>query len=142
MTKKSKNVKALDVLLDGGVITQSEYDRFVKRHNKAEAKAAEQLLVVGLSQEVQAYVTPGVQYKISDLVKEVMFIQAPCHGYKETADERKFRDGVAKPRMIKALELLNAEVHGSGAQTRYSIGEVEAAVIETVETEEVQTEES
>jgi len=130
------NVKALDLLLSGEVITQSEYDRFVKRHTRAEAKKTESLLVVGLSQEVQAFVTPGVQYKISDLVKEVMLIQAPCHGYKETADERKFRDGVAKPRMIKALEMLGAEVHGSGAQTRYSIGEVEAAVIETVETEE------
>lgn len=130
------NVKALDVLLAGDVITKSEYDRFVKRHARAEAKKTEQLLVVGLSQEVQAFVTPGVQYKISDLVKEVMQILAPCHGYKETADERKFRDGVAKPRMIKALELLGAQVHGSGAQTRYSVGEVEAAVIETVETEE------
>ena len=130
------NVKALEVLLAGDVITQSEYDRFVKRHARAEAKAAEQLLVVGLSQEVQAFVTPGVQYKISDLVKEVMQILAPCHGYKETADERKFRDGVAKPRMIKALELLGAEVHGSGAQTRYSIGQVESAELEPVQTEE------
>jgi hypothetical protein len=64
-----------------------------------------------------------VQYKISDLVRGVMGIQAPCHGYQETAEERKFRDGVAKPRMIAALELLGASKYGAGAQTRYSFGE-------------------
>ena len=126
------NMKALTNLLVEGILTQNEFDRFEKRIQKAEAKAAEHLLVVGLSQEVEAFVQPGVQYKISDLVLGVMFIKAPCHGYKETADERKFRDGVAKPRMIAALELLGADKHGTGAQTRYSIGQAEAAELEPV----------
>jgi len=126
------NLKALTTLLTEEVITQSEFDRFEKRIQRAEAKAAEHLLVVGLSQEVEAFVTPGTQYKISDLVLGVMFIKAPCHGYKETADERKFRDGVAKPRMIAALELLGADKHGTGAQTRYSLGTAEAAELEPV----------
>ena len=126
------NMKALTTLLVEGVLTQSEFDRFEKRVLRAEAKAAEQLLVVGLSQEVEAFVQPGVQYKISDLVLGVMFIKAPCHGYKETAEERKFRDGVAKPRMIAALELLGADKHGAGAQTRYSLGQAEAAELEPV----------
>jgi len=120
------NLKALTSLLVEGVLTQSEFDRFEKRVIKAEAKAAEHLLVVGLSQEVEAFVTPGTQYKISDLVLGVMSIKAPCHGYKETAEERKFRDGVAKPRMISALELIGADKHGTGAQTRYSVGTAEA----------------
>ena len=126
------NLKALTTLLVEEVITQSEFDRFEKRIIRAEAKAAEQLLVVGLSQELEAFVQPGVQYKISDLVLGVMEIKAPCHGYKETAEERKFRDGVAKPRMIAALELLGADKHGAGAQTRYSLGQAEAAELEPV----------
>jgi hypothetical protein len=126
------NMKALTELLVSEIISQAEFDRFEKRIQRAEAKAAEHLLVVGLSQEVEAFVQPGVQYKISDLVLGVMFIKAPCHGYKETADERKFRDGVAKPRMIAALELLGADKHGTGAQTRYSIGQAEAAELEPV----------
>ena len=126
------NMKALTNLLVEGVLTQSEFDRFEKRVQRAEAKATEHLLVVGLSQEVEAFVTPGTQYKISDLVLGVMFIKAPCHGYKETAEERKFRDGVAKPRMIAALELLGADKHGTGAQTRYSLGTAEAAELEPV----------
>jgi len=120
------NLKALTSLLVEGVLTQSEFDRFEKRVQRAEAKAAEQLLVVGLSQELQAFVTPGTQYKISDLVLGVMEIKAPCHGYSETPAERKFRDGVAKPRMIAALELIGADKHGAGAQTRYSVGTAEA----------------
>ena len=126
------NIQSLRALLVSEIISQAEFDRFEKRIQRAEAKAAEHLLVVGLSQEVEAFVQPGVQYKISDLVLGVMFIKAPCHGYKETADERKFRDGVAKPRMIAALELLGADKHGAGAQTRYSIGQAEVAELEPV----------
>ena len=126
------NLKALTTLLVEEVITQSEFDRFEKRIQRAEAQAAEHQLVVELSQKVQAFVTPGTQYKISDLVLGVMEIKAPCHGYKETADERKFRDGTAKPRMIKALEVLGADKHGTGAQTRYSIGQAEAAELTPV----------
>ncbi len=52
-----------------------------------------------------------------------MGISAPCHGYRETKEEQKHRDGVAKPRMLAALEILGASKYGSGAQTRYSFGE-------------------
>ena len=44
-------------------------------------------------------------------------------GYKETKEEQKYRDGVAKPRVLAALEILGASKYGSGAQTRYSFGE-------------------
>ena len=73
--------------------------------------------------ELQAFMVADVQYKISDLVRGVMGISAPCHGITETPEQRKFRDGTAKPRMIAALELLGASKYGSGAQTRYSFGE-------------------
>ena len=138
------NLKALTTLLIEEVITQSEFDRFEKRIQRAEASAAEHQLVVELSEKVQAFVTPGTQYKISDLVLGVMEIKAPCHGYNETPEERKFRDGTAKPRMIKALELLGASKHGVGAQTRYSVGEASAELVPVteVETEVEPTEEA
>ena len=120
------NMKALTTLLVEGVLTQSEYDRFEKRVAKAVAAAEKAQLVADLAPQVEAFMVPGTQYKISDLVLGVMEIKAPCHGYAETAEERKFRDGVAKPRMIAALELLGADKHGAGAQTRYSFGTAEA----------------
>jgi hypothetical protein len=125
-------MKALTTLLAEGVLTQSEFDRFEKRVAKAVAAAEKAQLVADLAPEVEAFMVPGTQYKISDLVLAVMEIKAPCHGYDETADERKFRDGVAKPRMIAALELLGADKHGAGAQTRYSLGQAEAAELTPV----------
>ena len=126
------NMKALTTLLVEGVLTQSEYDRFEKRVAKAVAAAEKAQLVADLAPQVEAFMVPGTQYKISDLVLAVMEIKAPCHGYAETAEERKFRDGVAKPRMIAALELLGADKHGAGAQTRYSFGTAEAAELTPV----------
>ena len=126
------NMKALTTLLVEGVLTQSEFDRFEKRVAKAVLAAEKAQLVADLAPEVEAFMVPGTQYKISDLVLAVMGIKAPCHGYDETADERKFRDGVAKPRMIAALELLGADKHGAGAQTRYSLGQAEAAELTPV----------
>ena len=119
------NLNALSTLLAGGVITQSEHDRFEKRIQRAEAKAAEAQVVADLVPELEAFMVAGTQYKISDLVLGVLGIKAPCHGYQETADERKHRDGVAKPRIIAALDLLGATKAGAGAQTRYSFGEAE-----------------
>ena len=116
---------ALSTLLAGGVITQSEHDRFEKRIQRAEAKAAEAQVVADLVPALEAFMTAGVLYKISDLVLGVLGIKAPCHGITETAEQRKFRDGTAKPRTIAALELLGATKIGSGAQTRYSFGEAE-----------------
>ena len=126
------NMKALTTLLVEGVLTQSEYDRFEKRVAKAVAAAEKAQLVADLAPQVEAFMVPGTQYKISDLVLGVMEIKAPCHGHSETAEERKFRDGVAKPRMIAALELLGADKHGAGAQTRYSFGTAEAAELTPV----------
>ena len=126
------NMKALTTLLVEGVLTQSEYDRFEKRVAKAVAAAEKAQLVADLAPQVEAFMVPGTQYKISDLVLGVMEIKAPCHGHSETAEERKFRDGVAKPRMIAALELLGADKIGAGAQTRYSLGTAEAAELTPV----------
>ncbi len=126
------NMKALTELLLSDIISQSEFDRFEKRVAKAVAAAEKAQLVADLAPQVEAFMVPGTQYKISDLVLAVMEIKAPCHGYAETAEERKFRDGVAKPRMIAALELLGADKHGAGAQTRYSFGTAAAAELTPV----------
>ena len=91
----------------------------------AAAKAAEAAVIADIVPQLEAFMVAGTQYKISDLVLGVLGIKAPCHGYQESADERKFRDGVAKPRIIAALELLGATKSGNGAQTRYSFGEAE-----------------
>ena len=113
----------INSLLCNGIISEAEHTRIQKRIQKAEAQAAEAQVVADLVPELQAFMVADTQYKISDLVRGVMGIQAPCHGYKETKEEQKFRDGTAKPRMIAALELLGASKYGSGAQTRYSFGE-------------------
>ena len=113
----------LSSLLCNGIITESEYTRIQNRIVKAEAKAAEAQVIVALVPQLREFMIADTQYKISDLVRGVMGISAPCHGYAETASERKFRDGVAKPRMIEALALLGASKYGAGAQTRYSFGE-------------------
>jgi hypothetical protein len=126
------NMKALIELLSSDIISQAEFDRFEKRVAKAAAAAEKAQLVADLAPQVEAFMVPGTQYKISDLVLGVMEIKAPCHGYAETAEERKFRDGVAKPRMIAALELLGADKIGTGAQTRYSLGQAEAAELTPV----------
>ena len=117
------NLKALTTLLAGGVITESEFARFERRVAKAQAAAAEQAEIQALVEPLREFMEADVQYKISDLVLGVLGIKAPCHGYQETAEERKHRDGVAKPRIIGALEILGASKYGSGAQTRYSFGE-------------------
>ena len=126
------NITALNNLLSADIISQSEFDRFEKRVAKAVATAEKAQLVADLAPQVEAFMVPGTQYKISDLVLGVMEIKAPCRGHSETAEERKFRDGVAKPRMIAALELLGADKVGAGAQTRYSLGTAEAAELAPV----------
>ena len=131
----------LSSLLCNGIISLEEHSRMKKRIIKAEAKAAEAQVVANLVPELQAFMVADTQYKISDLVRGVMGISAPCHGYKETKEEQKHRDGVAKPRMIAALELLGASKYGAGAQTRYSFGEA-APEFETNTADEEQSEES
>jgi hypothetical protein len=113
----------LSSLLCNGIISLEEHSRIKNRILKTEAKEAEAQVVVSLVPQLREFMVADTQYKISDLVHGVMGISAPCHGYVETASERKFRDGVAKPRMIEALTLLGASKYGAGAQTRYSFGE-------------------
>ena len=130
----------LSSLLCNGIISLEEHSRMKKRIIKAEAKTAEDQVVAALVPQLRETMVPDVKYKISDLVRGVMGISAPCHGYKETKEEQKHRDGVAKPRMIAALELLGASKYGAGAQTRYSFGEA-APEFETNAADEEQSEE-
>ena len=113
----------LSSLLCNDIISLAEHSRMKKRILKAEAQAAEAAEIQALVEPLREFMVADTQYKISDLVLGVLGIKAPCHGYQETADERKHRDGVAKPRIIAALEILGASKYGSGAQTRYSFGE-------------------
>ena len=113
----------LSSLLCNGIISEAEHTRIQKRIQKAEAQAAEAAEIQALVEPLRDFMVADTQYKISDLVLGVLGIKAPCHGYAETADERKYRDGVAKPRIIGALEILGASKYGTGAQTRYSFGE-------------------
>ena len=116
-------ISNLNSLLCNGIISEAEHTRMKKRVLKAEVKAAEDQVIADLVPQLRETMVPDVKYKISDLVLHVLGIQAPCHGYKETKEEQKYRDGVAKPRIIAALEILGASKYGSGAQTRYSFGE-------------------
>lgn len=112
------NIRSLAV---NGIISDAEATKLIRKVEKQVADAAEAVMVTELATQLTAFVQPGIEYKISDLVKEVMGISAPCHGYKETKDEQKFRDGVAKPRMKAAIASLGdfVSIKGSGAQTRY-----------------------
>lgn len=114
-------ISNINSLVHNGIISDAEAARMRKRVLKAEQAFIEGEIVATLAAQLTAFVQPGIEYKISDLVKEVMGISAPCHGYKETKDEQKHRDGVAKPRMKAAIESLGdmVTIKGSGAQTRY-----------------------
>ena len=116
-------ISNLNSLLCNDIISLAEHRRMKNRILKAEAKAAEEQVIADLVPQLQAFMVADMQYKISDLVLGVLGIKAPCHGYQETKEEQKHRDGVAKPRIIAALEILGASKYGSGAQTRYSFGE-------------------
>lgn len=111
----------LNSLLCNDCISESEHKRIKSRILREEATREEAVIVAELTTNLTAFAAPGVAYAISDLVKEVMGISAPCHGYKETKEEQKHRDSVAKPRMKAAIESLGDMVStsGSGAQTRY-----------------------
>jgi len=114
-------ISNLNSLLCNGCISEAEHKRIKTRILKEEAAREEAAIVAELTTNLTAFAQPGVAYAISDLVKEVMGISAPCHGYKETKEEQKHRDGVAKPRMKAAIDSLGdmVTVTGSGAQTRY-----------------------
>ena len=130
------SIQSLTSLLARGIITQSEFDRFEKRVNRAQAVAAEAAEIQALVEPLREFMTADVQYKISDLVLGVLGIKAPCQGYQETKEEQKYGDGVAKPRILAALEILGASKRGSGAQPRYSFGEVAPQLYTNGEEEE------
>ena len=116
-------ISNLNSLLCNGIISEAEHTRMKNRVLKAEAKAAEDQVIADLVPQLRETMVPDVQYKIADLVLGVLGIKAPCHGHQETKEEQKYRDGVAKPRILAALEILGASKYGSGAQPRYSFGE-------------------
>ena len=117
-----------------GIISDAEAGKLIRKVEKQEAAAVEEAVVAEVAAALTAFVQPGIEYKISDLVKEVMGISAPCHGYKETKDEQKYRDGVAKPRMKAAIESLDdmVSITGSGAQTRYLFNGETPEVVEAM----------
>jgi len=108
-------------LVHNGLMTEAEaakYRRRLDRKVQAQEQAAKVLALVPKAKE---FMTPGVQYSISDLVLGLMDIKAPCHGHKETKAEQKYRDGVAKPLVKAVLEHIGAQAVGSGAQTKYMV---------------------
>ena len=108
-------------LVHNGLMTQAEANKYRNRLNRqvqAEEHAAK---VKALEPKAKEFMTPGVQYSISDLVLGLMDIKAPCHGYAETKQEQKFRDGVAKPLVKAVLEHIGATPVGTGAQTKYMV---------------------
>ncbi len=108
-------------LLNEGLITQKEYDTIASRLEKFKDRHAEVIKTDQVRFELEAFMVPGTEYKISDLVLGVSGIKAPCHGYKETVGEAKHRNGTVKPRFKRALEILGAITVGTGAQTRYVV---------------------
>ena len=114
-------ISNLNSLLCNDIISLAEHSRMKKRILKAEAQAAEAAEIQALVEPLREFMTADMQYKISDLVLGVLGIKAPCHGIKETEEQRKHRDGIVKPRVKRALELLEAQSSGTGAQTVYFI---------------------
>jgi len=108
-------------LVYNGLMTQAEANKYRNRLNRqvqAEEHAAK---VKALEPKAKEFMTPGVQFSISDLVLGLMGIKAPCHGYAETKQEQKYRDGVAKPLIKAVLEDMGATTVGTGAQTKYMV---------------------
>ena len=107
-------------LLNEGLITHKEYETIATRLEKHKAREAEVIKTDQVRIELLAFMKPGTAYKISDLVLATG-VKAPCHGIKETEEQRKHRDGTVKPRVKRALGLLGAQSSGTGAQTVYFI---------------------
>ena len=119
-------------LLNEGLITHKEYDLIASRLEKAKAREAEAIKTDQVRLELKAFMVPGIEYKISDLVLGVSGIKAPCHGYKETDAEAKHRNGTIKPRFKRALDMLGVITVGTGAQTR-SVVEPQLPAIITID---------
>ena len=71
-------------LLNEGLITHKEYETIATRLEKHKAREAEVVKTDQVRIELLAFMKPGTEYKISDLVLGATGVKAPCHGIKET----------------------------------------------------------
>ena len=108
-------------LVHNGLMTQTEANKYRNRLNRQVQAEENVAKVKALVPKAREFMTPGVQYSISDLVLGLMCIKAPCHRYAETKQEQKFRDGVAKPLIKTVLESMGVTTVGTGAQTKYML---------------------
>jgi hypothetical protein len=108
-------------LVHNGLMTDAEASKYRNRLNRQVQTEEHTAKVKALVPKAKEFMTPGVQYSISDLVLGLMGIKAPCHGYTETKQEQKFRDGVAKPLIKAVLENMGTQTVGTGAQTKYMV---------------------
>ena len=108
-------------LVHNGLMTDAEANKYRNRLNRQVQTEEHTAKVKALEPKAKEFMTPGVQYSISDLVLGLMGIKAPCHGYTETKQEQKFRDGVAKPLIKAVLENMGTQTVGTGAQTKYMV---------------------
>lgn len=108
-------------LVHNGLMSESEAAKFRRRLDRRTQAQEQAAKVLALVPKAKEFMSPGVQYSISDLVLGLMGIKAPCHGYKETKAEQKHRDGVAKPLVKAVLEHIGATAVGTGAQTKYMV---------------------
>ncbi len=121
MANNKTLLQNISSLVHNGLMTETEAKKFRNRLDRR-AQAQEQATrVLALVPKAQEFMTPGVQYSISDLVLGLMGIKAPCHGYTETKAEQKHRDGVAKPLVKAVLEHIGVTTVGNGAQTKYTV---------------------
>jgi len=108
-------------LVHNGLMTPTEANKYRNRLNRQVQAEENEAKVKALEPKAKEFMIPGTQYSISDLVLGLMGISAPCHGYTETKDEQKHRDGVAKPMVKAVLEHIGATTVGTGAQTKYMV---------------------
>ena len=108
-------------LVHNGLMTPTEANKYRNRLNRQVQAEEHEAKVKSLEPKAKEFMVPGTQYSISDLVLGLMGIKAPCHGYAETKDEQKHRDGVAKPMVKAVLEHIGATTVGTGAQTKYMV---------------------
>jgi hypothetical protein len=108
-------------LVHNGLMTEAEANKYRNRLNRRAVALEQAGRVLALVPKAQEFMTPGVQYSISDLVLGLMNIKAPCHGYAETKAEQKHRDGIAKPLVKAVLEYIGTTAVGTGAQTKYMV---------------------
>jgi hypothetical protein len=121
MANNKTLLQNISSLVHNGLMSEAEANKYRRRLDRKVQAQEEAAKVLALVPKAKEFMTPGVQYSISDLVLGLMGIKAPCHGYAETKAEQKHRDGVAKPLVKAVLEHIGATTLGSGAQTKYMV---------------------